>query len=60
MTLYAATSFSKTDGDIATIVAAMKTHLQTRDSTNNPIWEIDIVRQDEITKYTGIVVTKGA
>ena len=59
MTNYVITKYNSTDESIENVVTNMETHLETRDSTNNPIFCIDIVNQG-VNKFTGIVVTKGA
>lgn len=60
MSVYAATDYSITSANIQTVVTGMHTHLETRDMTTNPVMLIDIIQQDDLMRYTGVIVTQGA
>jgi hypothetical protein len=68
MANYVVTKVTYPTGSSATtiegILASMETYIETRDSTTNPIFLMDIIQQkggtDLVTKYTGVILTKGA
>jgi hypothetical protein len=57
---YVATDYAITGENLEVIAAAFETYLETRDSTNNPIFYIDIIQQGDLMRYTGVILTKGA
>lgn len=59
MAAYVITDYKTDPGDAASVLAAMETYIETKDSTNNPMVMVTVV-QIGPNRFQGLILHQGA